>query len=251
MGISLVSSNLPLDTTLTKSGRAADAKAVGDNVSQLQSDISNEVSARESADASLQSDISNEVSARATADNALAARIDNLVVAAGGDNVTEVVDARVGVDGHTYTTLKSRLDSEVSSLLDRVKKISDSTTLSFNVSQSIGITSNKITTDIKKGERFYIKLDCDIESINLQQIWINDSFYTSSSVKNDWMTFTATKDIKTIHIVVGKNNVLKDTTVTLFVADKYSLIQLEGVSKNTFDIGKQTHIILCLIYAHV
>ena len=30
MGTSLVSSNPPLDTTLTKSGQAADAKAVGD-----------------------------------------------------------------------------------------------------------------------------------------------------------------------------------------------------------------------------
>ena len=39
MGTSLVSSNPPLDTTLTKSGQAADAKAVGDNVSQLQSEF--------------------------------------------------------------------------------------------------------------------------------------------------------------------------------------------------------------------
>ena len=34
MGTSLVSSNPPLDTTLTKSGQAADAKAVGDKFNE-------------------------------------------------------------------------------------------------------------------------------------------------------------------------------------------------------------------------
>lgn len=40
MGTSLVSSNPPLDTTLTKSGQAADAKAVGDAVKDVQTDVS-------------------------------------------------------------------------------------------------------------------------------------------------------------------------------------------------------------------
>ena len=35
MGTSLVSSNPPLDTTLTKSGQAADAKAVGDELTTI------------------------------------------------------------------------------------------------------------------------------------------------------------------------------------------------------------------------
>ena len=43
MGTSLVSSNPPLDTTLTKSGQAADAKAVGDAVKNVRTELSQKI----------------------------------------------------------------------------------------------------------------------------------------------------------------------------------------------------------------
>lgn len=52
-----------------------------------------------------------EATTRAAADTALGGRIDNLVVAAGGSNITEVVDARVTFGGTSKTTLKARLDT--------------------------------------------------------------------------------------------------------------------------------------------
>lgn len=64
--------------------------------------ISTEKAQREAADAS-------EVTKREAADTALSNRISNLVVAAGGSNITEVVDARVNFAGVSQTTLLKRL----------------------------------------------------------------------------------------------------------------------------------------------
>lgn len=70
----------------------------------------------------LQRQISSESSNRSASDAALTARIDNLVVAAGGSDVTEVVDARVGANGSNYGTLKTRIDREITELTDEINE---------------------------------------------------------------------------------------------------------------------------------
>ena len=52
--------------------------------------------------------------------DALEARVDNIVAPQGDPSLTEVSDARVGVDGTTYSTLKGRIDGEVDELNERL-----------------------------------------------------------------------------------------------------------------------------------
>lgn len=83
-----------VDNTLTAAARHAESYTNGK--------ISTEKAQREAADAS-------EKTQRENADTALSNRISNLVVAAGGSNITEVVDARVNFAGTSQGSLFNRL----------------------------------------------------------------------------------------------------------------------------------------------
>ncbi|EDN9350779.1 hypothetical protein ARW74_003189, partial [Listeria monocytogenes] len=48
--------------------------------------------------------------------NATNNRIDNVVLEAGGNNITEVVDARTSKNGQVYSTLNSRLNGDYSAI---------------------------------------------------------------------------------------------------------------------------------------
>ena len=56
-------------------------------------------------------------------------RIDNLILNS-GDSSTEVIDARVGADGNTYSTLKERLDTENSKIKSECNTYSTKTEVS-------------------------------------------------------------------------------------------------------------------------
>jgi len=74
----------------------------------------------------IQSQINNLVNTKASqADvNLLNTRVNNIIANAGDDN-TEIVDARVGTDGTTYTVLKDRLDTEHTQLKSALSDIED------------------------------------------------------------------------------------------------------------------------------
>ena len=55
--------------------------------------------------------------------DALEARVDNIVAPSGDPSLTEVSDARVGADSTVYSTLKGRIDGEVSELNERIDDI--------------------------------------------------------------------------------------------------------------------------------
>lgn len=55
--------------------------------------------------------------------DALETRIDNIVAPSGDPSLTEVSDARVGADSTVYSTLKGRIDGEVSELNERLEQL--------------------------------------------------------------------------------------------------------------------------------
>lgn len=89
--INVLAQNVDWDSSHT----LVDILGVVDTTSPIQSQINNLVNTKAS-----QADV-----------NLLETRVDNIIANAGDDN-TEIVDARVGADGTTYTVLKNRLDAE-------------------------------------------------------------------------------------------------------------------------------------------
>ena len=89
--INVLAQNVDWDSSHT----LVDILGVVDTTSPIQSQINNLVNTKAS-----QADV-----------NLLETRVDNIIANAGDDN-TEIVDARVGVDGTQYTVLKNRLDIE-------------------------------------------------------------------------------------------------------------------------------------------
>lgn len=92
---------------------------VAKEITDRESAVSAEKSAREAADTTLQQNINAEASARAAGDAAVNTRIDN-IVAQSGDDITEIVDARTGADSTVYASLKARLDSEHTDLKNAI-----------------------------------------------------------------------------------------------------------------------------------
>ena len=88
--------------------------------------LSSEASTRASADTLLQSNINNEVSARANADSLINTRIDEIIAPTGtAPNPAEIVDARIGGDGITYSTLGNAIRSQYNELLVGMPSIND------------------------------------------------------------------------------------------------------------------------------
>lgn len=94
-------------------------KSLGDDIDTAYHDLVNKV-AKEITDR--ESAVAAEKSAREAGDAAANARIDN-IVAQSGDDITEIVDARVGADGTVYPALKARLDTENVDFKNSFKKI--------------------------------------------------------------------------------------------------------------------------------
>lgn len=132
-------------------------KSLGDDIDTAYHDLVNkaaaEKSAREAADTTLQQNINAEASERAAGDAAVNIRVDN-IVAQSGDDITEIVDARVGADGTTYTVLKNRLDAEHTDVKSAVEYLShDTTVLKAASALSLGGLSESSGTGIASTTR--------------------------------------------------------------------------------------------------
>lgn len=82
----------------------------------------------------------------------LQGQIDNLVLNAGGDSSPEVTQARVGLDGTSYETLKSRLDAE------REAEQEDWSVFKKYISADKEIITHEFTTEGSKGFETSYKL---------------------------------------------------------------------------------------------
>lgn len=94
-------------------------------ITDRESAVAAEKSAREAADTTLQQNINAEASARAAGDAAVNTRIDN-IVAQSGDDITEIVDARTGADSTVHASLKARLDAENTELKNQLDDTNNS-----------------------------------------------------------------------------------------------------------------------------
>ncbi len=131
-----------IDDTYTKSESDSITSAISTRVAENESDI-----------AQLQTDVASKasISALTETNNTVAAykanlqsQIDTLVVESVGDGNAEVVQARVGVDGTNYSTLKSRLDdmeNEINSV-----EIGSIKTNEYNMFRFFNIQKNKYIT---------------------------------------------------------------------------------------------------------
>lgn len=83
-------------------------------IAQVVSNLNNEIAARENAISSLQNSLSNEATIRAREDAELDARIDQLVAPSGeAPSAAEVLDARIGVNGTTYSSLGTAIRTQI------------------------------------------------------------------------------------------------------------------------------------------
>ena len=102
-----------------------------EDISALQSGLSQETQTRQSQDTSLASQIAQEASARSQQDAVLQAEIDQIIAPSGeAPSAAEVQNARIGVDGTTYDTLGNAIRGQVSDLknafkLDNYKTLED------------------------------------------------------------------------------------------------------------------------------
>ena len=101
---------------------------VAKEITDRESAVAAEKSAREAADTTLQQNINAEASARAAGDAALNNRIDN-IVAQSGDDITEIVDARTGADNTVHASLKARLDAEHTDLKSAIQYLNRPNTI--------------------------------------------------------------------------------------------------------------------------
>lgn len=74
------------------------------------------------ADSSTVAGISERVTQNTTKTVDLQSQIDNLVIEGGGDSNPEVIQARTDAAGVSHTTLKDRIDSEVTDLKSDLKQ---------------------------------------------------------------------------------------------------------------------------------
>lgn len=90
-----------------------------------------------------------EKSTRSEETESLKTRLDN-IVAQTGDDITEIVDARVGADSHIYSTLKDRLDTEHTSLKSQIEQLTDNQEIAFSdpsLKQYINTSGNTVSWD--------------------------------------------------------------------------------------------------------
>ncbi|EAE1298308.1 hypothetical protein EP04_01995 [Listeria monocytogenes] len=71
-------------------------------------------------------------------------RINNLILNVSGDDITEVVDARVSTNGHIYSTLESRLNSESINIASSLSDTNDRLESVENSNASIEKTLNEL-----------------------------------------------------------------------------------------------------------
>ncbi len=124
-------SNVTVDTlgAVSKEKHTEDINTVDKNIntakSQVQSEVKAEETSRKNSDSLLDAKLASVKNTSESSDAALSKRIDNLVLNAGGDSSVEVTDARTGVDGTAYDTLKGRLDGEIGTLQGLGLKVQD------------------------------------------------------------------------------------------------------------------------------
>lgn len=95
--------------------------AINNAVTDIQSQISAEASARSSDDASLQSQISSEVGRAKDSEAALSTRIDQIVAPSGAaPSEAEIRDARIDVNGITHSNLGTAIRTQASNLKSKI-----------------------------------------------------------------------------------------------------------------------------------
>lgn len=121
--------------------------------------------------------IASEISARQSADSVLGARIDNIISPTGtAPNPDEIVDARVGADGVTYTNLGTAIRTQVTDLKSDNSKLTeffDTTNGNTSViALSTTVTDYYVARDIpltvKRGD--LVRLDYSVNEINKQLV---------------------------------------------------------------------------------
>lgn len=115
-------SDIENNLNVTISGKVLDAR----QGKVLNDALMNEISTRQNDVAGLTSDISNEALVRASADSALSARIDNIVAPSGeAPSTAEILDARVGVNGVTYTSLGDAIRGQIGEADALIENVQD------------------------------------------------------------------------------------------------------------------------------
>ena len=125
--IAAIRTDLTAEVTARQSAVSAEATARANAVSAeataRASAITAEANARQTADSQLQSDINAEAAARQAADAVLQSEIDNIISPSGeAPSSAEVENARIGVNGTTYTTLGNAIRGQVGDVNVQLKQ---------------------------------------------------------------------------------------------------------------------------------
>ena len=188
----LVANSPILDTTLTERGLAADAKAVGDRIDEVNDDLTTTAS-------NLAKTIREETVSRKAEVSIERKRIDNIIALKNGSTTgdAELTDARIGLDGVTYKTVGAAIRGQVSPLMsastilqDRVSYIDGTFTPrmelgTISLGSSAWVYSYKnsrirtpehYTMHLKRGDIVSLK-DYTIASFYLGGILVDGSYF--------------------------------------------------------------------------
>ena len=147
----LVANSPILDTTLTEKGLAADAKAAGDLINEVNQDL-------KTTTANLAKAISNETNSRKAEISVERKRIDNIIALKSGSTTgdAELADIRVGADGNVYSTAGDAVRAQFNKLsgLSAVNPTFEQGTISSTTGENTDNIPNRIRTGYMRADNF-------------------------------------------------------------------------------------------------
>lgn len=183
--------------------------------------------------ASMNTDLTDEISARTNADSALNTRIDEIIAPSGeAPNPAEITDARIGVDNVTYPNLGTAIRTQVSDLKRALQLYGESTFV--KTSDTHSADNDRAPCNIKSGEEFVIQLDRPTTN------WVyfygydaqgtrTQNYLLDTNQKTGFFTVTAPSALKSIGLTDPSSNT---GTYTFYVYKKDSAIPVATKALN-------------------